>query len=74
MHSTRNDREIKEVRRGKPRAPSLVKSPCIKVCKFDDSGEYCVGCLRTATEMRDWYTMSDADKNLVLERIECNKN
>jgi len=52
----------------------LVKSPCIKVCKFDDSGEYCVGCLRTATEMRDWYTMTDAEKNTVLERIECDKN
>ena len=58
------------MRRGKPRAPSLVKSPCIKVCKFDDSGEYCVGCFRTATEMRDWYTMTDAEKNTVLERIE----
>ena len=62
------------MRRGKARPPSTVASPCIKVCTFDESGEYCVGCLRTATEMRDWYTMSDADKNLVLERIECNKN
>ena len=62
------------MRRGKPRAPSLDKSPCIKVCKFDDSGEYCVGCLRTATEMREWRIMSDEEKNVILARIECDKN
>jgi len=62
------------MRRGKPRAPSLVKSPCIKVCAFDDSGEYCVGCLRTATEMREWRIMSDEEKNVILARIECDKN
>ena len=52
----------------------MVKSPCIKVCKFDDSGEYCVGCLRTATEMREWRIMSDEEKNVILARIECDKN
>jgi len=58
------------MRRGKARPPSTVSSPCIKVCTFDDSGEYCIGCLRTATEMRDWYIMTDIEKNIVLERRE----
>jgi predicted Fe-S protein YdhL (DUF1289 family) len=58
-----------DLRRGKARPPSTVISPCIKVCTFDESGEYCIGCFRTATEMRDWYIMTDDEKNKVLERI-----
>jgi len=57
------------MRRGKPRPPSLVASPCIKVCALESAGEYCVGCLRTASEMRDWYIMTDEEKKLVLKRI-----
>ena len=60
---------INRLRRGKPRAPSLVKSPCIKLCTFDKKGEYCIGCYRTAEEMRDWYTATDQEKHAVLARI-----
>lgn len=48
----------------------MVPSPCIKICTFDVNSEYCIGCYRTATEMRDWYTATDEEKNAVLERIE----
>lgn len=57
------------MRRGKARPPSTVASPCIKVCTFDESGEYCIGCKRTPEEMRDWYIMTDDEKNNLLEQL-----
>ena len=36
-----------------------VKSPCIKVCKFDGKTGLCIGCLRTLEETRGWKKMSD---------------
>lgn len=58
------------MRRGKPRPPSVVPSPCIKVCVLSECGEYCIGCFRTAEEMRDWYIMTDEEKTAVIEAIE----
>lgn len=31
-----------------------LKSPCVKICKVDDSGTRCVGCGRTLDEIRDY--------------------
>jgi mannose-6-phosphate isomerase-like protein (cupin superfamily) len=36
-------------------AVSVVSaSPCVKICKLDDSGTRCVGCGRTLDEIRDY--------------------
>jgi len=37
---------------------------------MDDRRILCLGCLRTLQEIRDWSTMSDADKRTVWDRIE----
>ena len=47
---------------------SLIESPCISVCRYDD--ELCVGCGRTVDEIVNWYDMTDDEKQAVLNRLE----
>ncbi len=44
-----------------------VESPCIDVCKLDESRSHCTGCLRTLDEIRQWRDMSDGQKRRVVE-------
>jgi hypothetical protein len=48
--------------------PSLIESPCISVCRYDN--EVCAGCGRTVDEVVGWYDMTDDEKQSVLNRIE----
>ena len=48
----------------------MVESPCIKKCDFNEELEVCTGCLRTIKELRSWRTMTDAEKQDVLDRIQ----
>lgn len=45
-------------------------SPCINICQLDASGAYCVGCLRTLEELRQWGKASEEEKQAILARIE----
>lgn len=45
-----------------------VQSPCVNVCKVDDSG-VCVGCFRTLSEIASWRDWSDAERHACLNRI-----
>lgn len=35
-----------------------VKSPCIDICVFDGKSGFCMGCLRTASEAKEWKKMT----------------
>ena len=52
---------------------AMVKSPCIRECIFDNEHEVCTGCLRTLKELRAWRTMTDEEKQAVLDRIQSEK-
>ena len=41
-------------------------SPCIKVCRVDRDSGLCVACLRTLSEISDWWGMRDDEKRAVL--------
>jgi len=43
-----------------------VASPCVDICKFDCETDLCVGCLRTATEIRQWRKLSDSKRRRIL--------
>ncbi|MFZ6849065.1 DUF1289 domain-containing protein [Undibacterium sp. RuRC25W] len=43
-----------------------VKSPCIEVCKFDGKSGWCVACLRTLAECREWSKMKDHRRHQIL--------
>jgi uncharacterized protein len=42
--------------------PPPVPSPCISVCRIDESSGLCVGCLRTLDEIAVWSTLDDEAK------------
>ena len=46
-----------------------AESPCISVCRLDDHGVYCVGCLRTLDEIRRWPLLDNDGRLRVLKRI-----
>lgn len=41
--------------------PKAKYSPCIKVCTYDDEG-YCLGCGRTAEEIRGWRDLTEDEQ------------
>lgn len=58
-----------------PGSPSLhgprprVRTPCIGVCSTVFGGDVCRGCKRFAHEVIDWNSYSDAQKQLVWDRL-----
>ena len=60
------------MRRGIKRAESIVPSPCKKICAYAED-DYCIGCKRTSSEIREWIILTDEEKLAVLRRIEDNE-
>ncbi len=46
-----------------------VPSPCISVCRMDDTSGLCLGCFRTLDEIIQWGRAGDAEKRLVWQLI-----
>ena len=46
-----------------------VPSPCISVCKMDESTGFCLGCKRTSDEIAMWLYYTDTEKTAVIERL-----
>ena len=52
-----------------------IKSPCIGVCKLEaaDSGnDVCQGCHRTLDEIVQWRSMSDEQRETIINRVLAN--
>ena len=47
-----------------------VPSPCISVCRMDDSTGLCEGCWRTLDEIGQWGSADDPAKRMIWARIE----
>lgn len=43
-----------------------LKSPCIDVCIFDGKTGFCVACLRTREEAREWKEMTDFRRHKII--------
>ena len=46
-----------------------VASPCINVCKMDETTGWCTGCLRTLDEIAWWSQLDDEDKRAVWQLL-----
>jgi predicted Fe-S protein YdhL (DUF1289 family) len=44
-------------------------SPCVSVCQMDPMTGYCVGCLRTIDEIRDWIISTPDERNRILAQL-----
>ena len=42
-----------------------VPSPCISVCRMDETTGWCVGCARTIDEIAAWGLLDDDEKRAV---------
>jgi predicted Fe-S protein YdhL (DUF1289 family) len=47
-----------------------VPSPCISVCRMNESTGLCEGCLRTLDEIRLWSSADDPAKRTIWTQIE----
>jgi len=47
---------------------NMNKSPCVDICVLNDKG-FCVGCDRSVEEITGWNSMTDEQKEKVLENI-----
>jgi predicted Fe-S protein YdhL (DUF1289 family) len=63
------DRERRRAERRRLLA-SGPPSPCVSICRLDDATGYCIGCLRTIDEIRDWIIMMPAEREAVLKRLD----
>ncbi|WIO75235.1 DUF1289 domain-containing protein [Porticoccaceae bacterium LTM1] len=43
-----------------------IPSPCISVCALDDE-DVCMGCFRTADEIREWSVLDNPGRKKVLK-------
>ena len=59
-------------RRRAERRPLLARgppSPCVSVCQMDPLTGYCIGCLRTIDEIRDWIISTPEERQKILEQL-----
>lgn len=50
-----------------------VPSPCVGVCQSNEKG-YCLGCMRTRDERKEWSTLDNGSKQKVIKRCIQRKN
>ncbi len=44
-------------------------SPCISVCQMDPMTGFCIGCIRTIDEIRDWIISTPDERHIILAKI-----
>lgn len=44
-------------------------SPCISVCQIDPKTGWCIGCLRTIDEIRDWIISTPEERQRILDSL-----
>jgi predicted Fe-S protein YdhL (DUF1289 family) len=47
-----------------------IVSPCIGVCAINDSNGFCQGCYRTVEEIREWWNMTDQEREKVIGTLD----
>jgi len=50
-----------------------IESPCISICTIDAATGFCEGCFRTIEEVTVWPALTDAEKTIVLHRLDARK-
>ena len=46
-----------------------IISPCVNICRYDDCGEYCIGCKRTPVEITKWFIFSNEERENILTEL-----
>ena len=46
-----------------------MESPCVKICTYDPATRLCRGCGRTLEEIGAWFSMTEAERQAVMEKL-----
>lgn len=46
-----------------------IESPCIGLCTVEPEDGVCRGCFRTLDEIRQWTSMTDGQREEVMQRL-----
>lgn len=44
-----------------------IQSPCVDICKIDGISGFCIGCLRTRDEIREWKAAPDERRQQIID-------
>ena len=47
----------------------MIETPCIKVCVMDSASGLCRGCGRTLDEIARWGSLSDREREIIIEML-----
>jgi predicted Fe-S protein YdhL (DUF1289 family) len=46
--------------------PTVIETPCVKICDIDRESGLCCGCGRSLAEIARWSSMSDAERRHIM--------
>lgn len=46
-----------------------ILTPCVEICKMDKETKLCLGCKRTAKELKEWRRMNQEQRRAVIEEL-----
>jgi predicted Fe-S protein YdhL (DUF1289 family) len=49
--------------------PTMIESPCVKICTLDARSGLCLGCGRTIDEIARWTAMGAAERSRVIGEL-----
>jgi uncharacterized protein len=49
---------------------AATPSPCINICRMDETSGWCEGCLRTLDEIACWSLLDDTEKAAVVQGLD----
>jgi len=52
-----------------PLSPTMIESPCVKMCTLDARSGLCLGCGRTVEEIARWTAMGAAERARVMGEL-----
>lgn len=47
-----------------------IETPCIGVCTMDEDTGFCLGCYRTADEIKNWWDKTNPEKIAILKQLD----
>ncbi len=50
-------------------SPTMIETPCVKICTLDARSGMCLGCGRTIDEIARWTAMGDAERARLIGQL-----
>ena len=47
----------------------MIATPCIHICRIDETSGICIGCGRTLAEIAGWAGMSDHERQTIIDDL-----